>query len=490
MPRQSLNYSRVGATDGRKESLETLLPKIDIMFSELYGQSTPEALAAVQAAFGIRPFIPAMLDIIGDSRAFDATTANFSLSRQIGLTGSNFLNWGNALSGQRVRVGTNFGIFGMRTDEYLATNLTAMISSPAKIALIGYPCVNNLVPNAGGATSTFPYTHTNGQTVALADAGRVAFEDVRDAALRLVAVGKTVIVTCEPGATNLDAARVQQLHDFNARLITWARATPGVFCWSANSVLWNSTGSSTQIVMKTDILKPGDPTHHGIFGGYTAGKVFANIIRGLIPPNDIGIASINDAYGQNPRQLIRNPLFANTTGGTRSGGIGGTGNVPAGWDISGSSGVTANFTSAANIDGIGNDITVAISKSTAGFEVVNFNSVAPSNADWSLTDQIEHAFEIDKAAGSSNAHVYGNLQINAPGGQTGDTADWWSLWGNASFGTGPAEAYSVKHRSQRAGANPGAASKGYLSPQVQIALLGAGSSITFTIRRAECLKLS
>ncbi|WP_420104562.1 SGNH/GDSL hydrolase family protein [Bosea sp. (in: a-proteobacteria)] len=37
MPRQQLNYDRVGDDDGRKESLETLLPKLDIMMSELYG---------------------------------------------------------------------------------------------------------------------------------------------------------------------------------------------------------------------------------------------------------------------------------------------------------------------------------------------------------------------------------------------------------------------------------------------------------------------
>ncbi len=453
------------------------------MLPATYDTAVPVELTAIQAALGIKPLIANLIDIIGDSRALD-NGVSVAYPSSIGFSASNFLNWANALSDQRARVGTNFGFSGRRTDEYFGDRLDAMLASPAKIALIGYPIVNNLTPNNNGGGSTFPYTHRNGASVALADVGRVGFEDVRDAALKLVAVGKTVIVTCEPGATNVGAPGVQQIHDFNARLKTWAASTPGVFCWSANPVLWSPTGSATQIVMRAGMLVSGDPTHYGILGGYTAGKELAKIIRTILPASDLGICSINDNYGQNPRQLIRNALFNTLTGGTRT-TVTGTGNIPSGWTLIGSVATTVvNVTSAPNAQGFGNDITLAITASAD--DTLKFISSAPSAADWALTDVFEHEFEADVAAGAVGAALYSSLVINTNLG----TSNWWTQYAGVDpVGSQPVEAHSVKLKSQRATPLAGSVTKGYLSPEIYVRLK-AGASITVTIRRVSCLKIT
>lgn len=416
-----------------------------------------------------RALDPLKFDHIGDSRTADL---NVGAVEANGLSGTHWFNWANALSGNRMRLGRVLGVSGNRTDQYINANLSAALASNSGWLVFGFPAVNDL------SQSTAGYTDSNGVVVTSSNVASVAAGNIIAAALQALGQNKNVILTAEPGSTSLTATNVQQKHEFNLRLRAFAEATPGVFFWSANSVLLNPTGSATLDTFRTNVLRSGDQTHYSVSGGKDAGAVFASFINDQIPYSDIGTHSLTDALTTNPRQLIQNALFSTLTGGTTNGTIVlSSGTVPSGWKLSAAATTSVTITSASNANGFGNDVTMAFTASAA--DTVTFESNAPSTSAWNLTDVFEGGIECDVAASPSNAAVYWNTQIATDAG----TNNSWALY-PVSLGPYPTSAYSVRLLSKPMGVKSGSTTKSYISPRAQINFSAAGS-ITVTFRRPD-----
>lgn len=413
-------------------------------------------------------------DMIGDSRTADVLV---STTQQTGLQGTHWFNWANALSNNRMILNSVFGTAGARSDQYINTYWGQAMTSSSKYLIWGFPIVNDL------SQSVLGYVTVDGITVNNTNVARIAAERIQARISEAITAGKTVIFTLEPGANNLDAATVQQLHEFNLRMSIFGRQTHGCIVWSANAVLWLPTSSATIIGFRTGMLRSAgsDTTHYSVLGGFTAGTEFSTkVVPNLgLPYSDTGIASINDTYGQNPRQLARNTLFNTLTGGTRT-TVGGTGNIPATWTLSGAASSTVNLTTATNASGFGNDI--ILDCTTTGADTIVFQSQAPSNTDWEVTDQFDFEAEVDVAISSSNACVYSELQVATDAGNQ----QWQVLYG-LGLGPFPTSAYSFKIKSQRATARTGSTTKSFLAPRIHIRMDAAGSAIV-TIRRVGCTK--
>lgn len=408
---------------------------------------------------------PFKFDHIGDSR-----TANLTVGGQggFGNGGSHWFHAANSLLGKRMRLGLNLGLSGFRSDEYLAAGLSSALASDSGWLVFGFPVVNDMAPNNAGSSTTYPYTNLSGTSVTQANVAQVSFNNIKTAALQALAAGKNVIVCEEPGATGFTTAQMTSLLEFNNRLRAFARATPGVYLFSANPIIWNPTGSSTGITFKTGYSTDG--THYTALGAYNVGKAFAAFIGPLLPYADNGQALLADTTANNPYQLIRNPLFNTTTGGTSSNLTLSSGTVPAGWALSASSAglATVTITNPADPNGFGNGVQMAIT--TTGACTLAFECNAPANTDWNLTDTLAAGIDASVAAGSSNFAVFFQTQIATNNG----TLDLWDMY-PITFGNGPTEAYSYRLRSPDSGVKAGATSKTYVAARARMQFTAAGS---------------
>lgn len=419
-----------------------------------------------------------VFDIIMDSRSADH---NVSANTTAGLTGVGWFNWANSLNGHRMVLGINNGISGARSDQSMngrnsagalvRTGIEGLLASPAGWAIFGYPIVNDLTAAAAGN-----YTDLYGTPVTLATVAAVTAASIQLQVRRLLAVGKRVILTPETGATNLSAAQIGQLHEFNLRMRAFAEATDGVYMWDPRPALW-AAGTATTIAFKAGALRTGDPTHFSILGGMLAGQVFNTFIASLMTVSDFGPASLSDNATTNPRQMTPNPLFNTLTGGTVSGGLVlSSGNVPSGYEIKGASTSSVSVTSAAEANGFGNAVTMAFTTTAA--DVVQIIGTAPALAAWNLTDTFQQQIDMDVAAGSAAAFPYLEMQVNTDQG----TTSYYAMYTDATYAPFPTTAYSVRLRSQPGVVRAGSTTKGFLSPRLGIRFTGAGN-ITLTLRR-------
>jgi hypothetical protein len=199
------------------------------------------------------------------------------------------------------------------------------------------------------------------------------------------------------------------MREFNAREEALAQAYPGqVYFWSAASCLYNPTGSATAVSFRTNVLLD-NLTHFNNLGGYYGALCFNSTgIQNNVPAPDVLLSSINDVNAANPRELINNPLFNTTTGGTVNTCTvsGGNATPPSGYTvICGQASTTITMTTPADpsTPSYGNDFTIAVT--TTGADLVRIQSNSPSNNTWNLTDWIQTASLISVAAGSSHLSV-------------------------------------------------------------------------------------
>jgi len=144
---------------------------------------------------------------LGDSRV---AAVYADLNQRI-YSGYSPLNWANALSDQRMVIGTTFGVSGDRTDQALA-RLSAAIATGAGTLYIqcGLNDIAQQYPTAGtsGATAA-------ANIMVMAEAAR--------------AVGMLVVIEIEVGSSAMNtAALVGQVVELNERLYEYAERTPGV----------------------------------------------------------------------------------------------------------------------------------------------------------------------------------------------------------------------------------------------------------------------
>lgn len=385
-------------------------------------------------------------------------------------TGRHYFNVANALLGQPWTMVASYGISGLRSDQYLTINLQNVLNTNAEYVLWGPPGVNDITQSVNG------YTDAYGRSITISNVADIVAQNIKTAVIAMINSGKKVILSTEWGSTSLTTAGVGQLFRLNEYLRYIAKNYPGVYLWDGTGVLWNQTGSATALAFNTGYSTDG--THMDTLGGYYGGKSFAAFMQNITPVTDFGMSNIADVYSTNSLQILQNPLFQTLTGGNSSGAVI-TGNVPSGWTIVGSGTTSITVSSATNANGYGNDITLAITASAA--DSVRFQQGAIPLSSWGVADVMFFGAEVAVAAGSSNASVWAELQINTTLG----TPSNFSLYADRTyFGAGPTEAYNYKLQTIPRGVTPGSTTNagGYVSPRLHFDFKAAGSA-TITIRR-------
>lgn len=551
--------------------------------SAVFAQSVPAAnspmvpnVAAASLAPGVFAggnYNPQMFDHIGDSR-----TSLMLVAGGYALTTQHWWNHANVLAGHRYVLGINQGQSGCRTDQYLQpSNFNPLLSTPAKFVIFGFPAVNDLGAGGTGCTispggGSYPYTNANGVSVNMSNVASVAVGNIIAAVKQIVAVGKTVILTEEPGATGINntpatvvsftgatasnvltvsavtsgasivpgqtltggfvpanslimaqltgtggatcpdqtctggvgtysittnvgiAAEAMTgtynlmaaMYEFNMRLRAFAAATPGVYFWSANSVLWNPTAAVTAVAFLSNYSTDG--THYSALGAQAAGKAFNTFFQSTFPSFDSSWQSSSQNLVSptgSPRSLITNPLFTPATGGSVSGtGCGTiTGSPPTGWFIAcHNANTTVTFTNASDSGGFGNDITIAIANASAADGGVNFGPTTFALQGWNLTDIIQAGATV-----TVSSQTAAELWLQAESVTTGGNSQQFDMYYNGITTGLPATPYTWQM--QTLAKPPAAGTKQFLIPlEVSVVLNGAGSAITYTISRPWAIR--
>ncbi|KQS74515.1 hypothetical protein [Rhizobium sp. Leaf383] len=415
-------------------------------------------------------------DYNGDSRAKQHHVSAV-LPRPIGKAALGPLNWGNALSGQRMTLGGSFATSGSRSDQYILEYKAARLASHAGVSFWNSGIVNNIAQATAGYIDLI-----SGLAVTVANVALVSLQGLITEWELDLAAGKRVIVCTEPGATNLNPAQVAAVHEYNMRLKCWADTRPGVILLDVTPVLWSPAGSGTAIAFKAGYLQPGDPTHLSPLGAYMLGKlIFAPLMRQMLPERDRAVVAAHDAYNVNPRQLAANPLHTTLSGGNTqtnvtvsSGTVPGSRNVRA--DVPMSVAITSEDVVAGDAASGKNVILSLTNGAAAG--IFTYEVFSPATAYWAVDSLIETGAEVDVAANSGGAHVFLGCDINTNNG----TKQAWDMYATRGQGAGPSEAYSLSLKSEVEQPLAGAAATGYIAFAVRVAL-DANATCVVKVRR-------
>ena len=128
--------------------------------------------------------------------------------------------------------------------------------------------------------------------------------------------------------------------------------------------------------------------------------------------------------GNGRRELLANPIFATTTGGTAGNGI--TGDVPASWTAAvGTSVGSATLSSVVNPDGVGNGVQAAITYNAAGSfsmtQSLGGTNTATYNANLRAGDEVE-GFALVEITGASASLAVISLEVSGSTAGSGGTA--------------------------------------------------------------------
>lgn len=264
------------------------------------------AARAVQIALGRKANV---LTGIGDSR--EAANYLDPSSRNRGTRSP--LNWANALLGQRFTIGATFGVSGDRTDQMLA-RLPAAIATNAGILHV-YGGINNIGAVASGSPA-FTYTHAvTGETITIDNVAAVAMRDLRYICETARAAGMIVILENEVGGSTLTTTeKLAALYSLRQMIAEYGEVTPGIYVHDAYPVVMQPGAS-------TPTFRSGysyDGIHMNGRGAYWHGKSLAALLDRLAAPRPLLIRSTAEIPANGRRQLLSNPIFATTSGGTAS----------------------------------------------------------------------------------------------------------------------------------------------------------------------------
>lgn len=411
--------------------------------------------------------------VTGDSRSTD-----FFIN-PVGKNSKNWLVQAIARYGQSIELVGNYAIAGKRTDEYLsAPGFEAMLADASGVVVFGFPFINDNGQADGGYTDAF------GRAVTAANVVDYAIGNLVDKIKRCREYGKRVIALMEPGGEGLTATQAARTHEFNRRYREALKDIEGVQTWSFNRILWNPTGSATLIKFKANFLNlaGGDTTHNQQAAGQACGKDFAaNFLPSFVPKMDKAVSNINQVIANGVGQLFDNPLMATLAGGVLNPNmtITNAGTIPASVKVGGDTAgaVSVAITSAANADGLGNDVTYTFTSTAAGRAYIEFS--IPNQANWELTDKIESGVEID--IGATAANVYWRMEQNSNLG-TNTSYDLYSE--NSGPAPGQAET-GIVLRTVRSGWLDGSTVKGYLACRLYVQFTANGQTCALTTRRAH-----
>lgn len=306
--------------------------------------------------------LPHLLADLGDSRA----AALYTGPRQKG--GVSPINVACALSGQRYRAVASFGTSGYRTDQYLTTaNLAALVASPAgTVRIIG--ALNDIGQD-------YPTQGTAGATAA-ANVQAAITSTLRPAGIR-------VIVEAEIGQDGMAAVRLGQVYEYNQRMREFCERTSGCYWHDARPVVLNQTSSTSTVNYKTGYSYDG--SHPNQRGGHYWGKSLKTLLDSITPASVPLIANISELPANGRWQILDNPLFNTTTGGSTS--TGATGTFPGSCTVNKTGAGTAVVCTPA-----AQNTQLAI---TFGAQSDNARiSMAANNANWSIGDWLQATAKI------------------------------------------------------------------------------------------------
>lgn len=303
---------------------------------------------------------------IGDSRTIDTLVASNAIYRK---SGKSWRNWSSAFMGGSLQLVGNYGQSGKRTDEYLAeSNFASVLSDASDLVIFGYPAVNDISQAQSG------YTDADGNAVTTANIASLVVARLVNRVNRVLAAGKFVVVSLEPGAESLNSSGVAAVYALNTLLRSTFGGMSGVRLFDPLHMVWNpSTTTATQIRFKTSFSADG--THPTSRQGRVVGKwAAANFWPSILTPRK--------RYGldlDKGQQLYGNIGFATLTGGTAT-NITVTDAIPANVRLIASAGslITYTLTSAAAEDGSGNELLVTLTASNAVTGSLELNGVSTS----------------------------------------------------------------------------------------------------------------
>ena len=284
------------------------------------------------AAAGGQILQPWTYACIGDSRT--AQGGGSAIGGGIFTDLRYFPNFANALLGHRMRCVGNWGVPGDRTDQFLVRMPLVLAAKPRMVIIWGG--VNDI---AQGIT------------------GLAAYANIKTAARMALDAGCLVVLVTEAGSSNFTATQIRRTGDLNAKLRALANEWPNTILFDEANVVRAPTTST--ITFRAGTMANETPlTHRSQNGGYLAGKEFAKILQTFVPPVNILPYSILERRNDSNYDIQDYPLFNTPTGGTAGSGF--TGSIPMGFASARlGTGATAVLSSAANVNGFGNDVSIA-----------------------------------------------------------------------------------------------------------------------------------
>lgn len=414
--------------------------------------------------------------LVGDSRTsqygFDPNNPTNSVSAQ------HYFSWANSLLGMPLQITANLGISGLRSDQFIAQSGAAGIAANSQWVHIGPPAVNDISQAVAGYTPAGSVYFNAGVRVTIANVAAVVAAQIKAYALACVAAGKKVLLSTEHGSTAFSTAQVAAVFQLNEYLRYISLTYPNIYLWDGAKDYWLPTGSTTAIV-----FRPGysaDGVHSIIPGGYAMGLSLSTFLgTSLYSPNDYLGSNAADIPTTNSQSLIDNGLFTTLTGGSVSGGLVLTsGTIPANWSMSGAATSSVVVTSAANANGYGNDLTLALTAGAADSIQISHNSFGASLL---VSDQVSAAIQCQVNAGSSNFNAWQQLLMQSPQA----SPNIFSMYGlrTANLGSGPTTAYTTTLYCPYTGFAAGSTSITLAKQFINFEFAAAGSA-TVTLRRA------
>lgn len=345
---------------GRPVLVETASQALPLARQTIIGGSVPAASPTPTPT----PTPPLSGDIyyMGDSRvrSFYNDTANNNKNA------GNHLVVANTQMGQRMVTIGNGAVAGQRSDEYNSATPTMTASTAGTVVIFGV--VNDISQGRTGAACW------------------ATVKGIADAAL---AAGKGVILHTEPGAEGFNATQIGHRNTFNASALAYQAANPTtvrIFDFAASALV--DPTSTTAIAFKTGYSYDG--THLSNLGARAVGTDFAAWAATNVGGTQLNLTALQTG------NLIQNPLFATTTGGTAQTGT--TGTVPANWSSSRGGTATATVSTGTSPEG-GNEVIVAATGSAAGDRVNLRQSITTGLA---LNDKVRLAARVAVDAGATN----------------------------------------------------------------------------------------
>ncbi|WP_368508104.1 SGNH/GDSL hydrolase family protein [Bradyrhizobium lupini] len=400
-------------------------------------------------------FNPNTIVALGDSRVAQIHADSIFYNKNA----QNHFTVGNALAGNRAILVANFGKSGDRTDQVLA-RLAAALATGAKFLYIHAGC-NDI-------GQLYPTATTSGST---------AWANIKTMIDAAVAIGMQVIYVLDPGATNFNTSMMVQLLTLNESAREYAERCPGLHLLDLPAALYDPANASTTTV---PLITSLDGTHENLASSYLGGKLWASLLTSIMPPRPHGFHASFETPGLSTMNLLANPMFATTTGGTVGTGMSGT--VAGSWTVShgGSAVVNASVGTASDGSGLKEQV-MATTFSAALDEGRLQQDVVLTN--WSPGDKIQGSAEIVVDAGSTNLagvclYVQANGVLN--GTQTAvTTMDNYCM--TAGWGAMTSEGYKMLLQTEVM-TIPAYQTKSWVTAHIKVVGAGAGSA-TARVRR-------